>query len=87
MSTASSTGQITTELAAIPLARQSAGRPLLGLGLLGVSAAFSTALLVYFGAWAASDRAQAREQAATVGQPAASDALWEDGLLWACPLH
>jgi hypothetical protein len=59
----------------------------MGLGLLGVSGVFSLALLIYFGAWAAADRAEARALAAAEGEHATGAAIWEDGARWVCPLH
>lgn len=63
--------------------------PWRGLALLGVSAGFSAALLIYFGAWSALDRVEARQLALAPRAEAAApvEAWWEEGLLWVCPLH
>ena len=63
--------------------------PWRGLTLLAISAAFSAALLVYFGAWSAAERVDARgltlASRTEVIEP--GEAWWEDSLLWVCPLH
>jgi len=43
--------------------------------------------LIYFGAWASSDRIENRALAAGVPESQAEGKWWEDGLMLACPLH
>ena len=62
-------------------------RPLLGFGLLGSSVIATIAVLIYFGAWASSDRIENRALAAESAGSHAEAEWWEDGLLLACPLH
>ncbi len=79
--------QPTTDMADM-WAQSSRRRPWLGLGLLGISIAFTLAVVIYFGAWSASEKIQARQ--AAEGNPGVADedvAAWEEGFLWACPLH
>ncbi len=48
------------------------------------------AVLIYFGAWASSDRIENRALAAGISESHAANAegeWWEDGLIFACPLH
>lgn len=59
-------------------------RPMLGLGLLGGSIVFTLAVLIFFGAWFADERIEARTE--TVGHEASGD-WWEDGLITVCPIH
>ena len=60
-------------------------RPRLGVALLIGSALATLAILIYFGAWAASDRVNARsETPVTAGE---GNAAWEEGLLYVCPFH
>lgn len=59
-------------------------RPWLGLGLLGGSVIFTASVLIFFGAWFADDRIEARTE--TIGHEAAGD-WWEDGLIAVCPIH
>lgn len=59
-------------------------RPWLGLGLLGGSVIFTASVLIFFGAWFADDRIEARTE--TVGHEAQGD-WWEDGLIAVCPIH
>ena len=60
------------------------GRPVFGLGLLLVSALATLAILIYFGAWAASERVDARGQ---IDGASGQKAAWEEGLLFVCPFH
>ena len=63
------------------------GRPLTGLGLLIASVVGTFAVLIYFGAWAVSDRMEKRV-AATESSVAHIEVKWrEDSLLTVCPLH
>ncbi len=59
-------------------------RPWTGLALLGGSIVFTFAVLVFFGAWFATDRIDARSDA--LGHEAQGD-WWEDGLITVCPIH
>jgi hypothetical protein len=69
----------------------SAGRgPWLGLGLASLTVVFCIALVVYFAAWAASERVEARALSSAgndAGQRVTEKVWWEDGARWACPLH
>ncbi len=69
----------------------SSRRPVRGLALIGLSLVFSLAVLIYLGAWASSDRIEARsldgESEAYDHETGASGAWWEDGLVFVCPLH
>lgn len=67
-----------------PWSEASGRRPLLGLGLLAGSVIFTASVLVFFGAWFADDRIEARSR--TVGHEAEGD-WWEDGLIAVCPIH
>ncbi|MEE8046718.1 MAG: hypothetical protein V3T49_07760 [Dehalococcoidia bacterium] len=65
-------------------------RPYLGFGLLMSSVIGTLAVLIYFGAWASSDRIENRALAAGMSESQAANAegeWWEDGLIFACPLH
>lgn len=59
-------------------------KPWLGLALLGSSIVFTLAVLVFFGAWFASDRIGARSDEAGQGT---DGEWWEDGLITVCPIH
>ena len=61
-----------------------AGRPFYGVGLLVASALATLAILIYFGAWAASERVSARTG---VDSADGQNAAWEEGLLFVCPFH
>ncbi len=53
-----------------------------------MSSVFGTlAVLIYFGAWASSDRIENRALAAGIYEAQAENEWWEDGLVFACPLH
>lgn len=45
------------------------------------------AVLIYFGAWASSDRIENRAHAAGIPESQAEGEWWEDSLVFACPLH
>ena len=60
-------------------------RPRLGVALLIGSALVTLAILIYFGAWAASDRVSARSE--TPETAVEGNAAWEEGLLYVCPFH
>ena len=60
-------------------------RPRLGVALLIGSALATLAILIYFGAWAASDRVSARSE--TPLAAGEGSAAWEEGLLYVCPFH
>jgi hypothetical protein len=62
-------------------------RPIVGLGLLMSSVIGSLAVLIYFGAWASTDRIEIRVLAAEISGLQAEGEWWEDGLIFACPLH
>ncbi|MBT4125090.1 MAG: hypothetical protein HOJ22_03055 [Chloroflexi bacterium] len=62
-------------------------RPMLGFGLLMSSVIGTLAVLIYFGAWASSDRIENRAQAAGISETQVEGEWWEDGLVFACPLH
>jgi len=62
-------------------------RPFLGFGLLMSSVIGTIAVLVYFGAWASVDRIESRAQAAGIAESQVEAEWWEDGLVFACPLH
>ncbi|HIF72616.1 MAG TPA: hypothetical protein EYQ61_08695 [Dehalococcoidia bacterium] len=62
-------------------------RPFLGFGLLMSSVIGTLAVLIYFGAWASTDRIENRALAAGVTESHAEGEWWEDGLIFACPLH
>lgn len=59
-------------------------RPWLGLSLLAGSIVFTLAVLIFFGAWFADGRIEARSE--TAGHQAEGD-WWEDGLIAVCPIH
>ena len=62
-------------------------RPILGFGLMMSTVIFTLALLIYFGAWASSDRIENRALAAGTTESHVEGNWWEDGLIIACPLH
>ena len=62
-------------------------RPILGLGLLMATVISTLAMLIYFGAWASSDRIESRALAAGATESHTEGEWWEDGLIIACPLH
>jgi hypothetical protein len=62
-------------------------RPFVGFGLLMSSVIGTLAVLIYFGAWASSDRIENRAQAAGISESQVEGEWWEDGLVLACPLH
>ena len=62
-------------------------RPLIGFGLLISSVIGSLAVLIFFGAWASSDRIENRALAAGISEIQVESEWWEDGLVLACPLH
>ena len=59
-------------------------RPFRGLGLLALSVLFTLAVLIFFGAWFADGRIEARSDA--LGAQAEGE-WWEDGLITVCPIH
>jgi len=61
--------------------------PFLGYGLIASSVIGSVALLIYFGAWAATDRIENRALASGKVTELQDGEWWEDGLIFACPLH
>jgi hypothetical protein len=62
-------------------------RPIVGFGLLMSSVFGTLAVLIYFGAWASSDRIENRALAAGIYESQVEGEWWEDGLVLACPLH
>ena len=74
----------TSELEIEEWAQISGRRPLLGLGLLGGSLIFTASVLIFFGAWFADGRIEARF--GTDGHEATGE-WWEDGLITVCPIH
>jgi hypothetical protein len=62
-------------------------RPVIGFGLLISSLIGTLAVLIYFGAWASSDRIENRAYAAGISETQIEGQWWEDGLVFACPLH
>ena len=62
-------------------------RPIVGFGLLMSSVIGTLAVLIYFGAWASSDRIENRALAAGIYESRVEVEWWEDGLVLACPLH
>lgn len=62
-------------------------RPFLGFGLLASSMISALALLIYLGAWASAGQIENRALAAGVPVSSVQGEWWEDGLLFACPLH
>ena len=62
-------------------------RPIVGFGLLMSSVIGTLAVLIYFGAWASSDRIENRALAAGIYESQVEGEWWEDGLVLACPLH
>ncbi len=69
---------------ATPWSEAARRRPTLGIGLLAGSVVFTVAVLIFFGAWFADDRIEARSDA--IGHSAEGD-WWEDGLIAVCPIH
>ncbi len=63
------------------------GRPFLGFGLLMTTLIGTLAVLIYFGAWVSSDRIENRASAAGIPESQAEGEWWEEGLVFACPLH
>ena len=66
---------------------QISDRPFLGLGLLMTSVIGTLAVLIYFGAWASSDRITDRSLEAGITKSSVEAEWWEKGLLLTCPLH
>ena len=66
---------------------QIADSPFLGFGLLLTSVIGSLAILIYFGAWASSDRITDRATEAGITKSSVEAEWWEKGLLLTCPLH
>lgn len=62
-------------------------RPIIGFGLLMSSVIGTLAVLIYFGAWASSDRIENRALAAGIYEIQVESEWWEDGLVFVCPLH
>ena len=62
-------------------------RPFLGFGLLMTSVIGTLAVLIYFGAWASSDRITDRAIEAGITKSSVEAEWWEKGLLLPCPLH
>jgi hypothetical protein len=62
-------------------------RPLIGFGLLISSVIGTLAVLIFFGAWASSNRIENRALAAVISETQWESEWWEDGLVFACPLH
>jgi hypothetical protein len=62
-------------------------RPIVGFGLLMSSIIGTLAVLIYFGAWASADRIENRAFAAGTTESHIEGEWWEDGLIFACPLH
>jgi hypothetical protein len=62
-------------------------RPFVGFGLLMSSVIGTLAVLIYFGAWASSDRMENRALAAGIYESQIEGEWWEEGLVLACPLH
>ncbi len=62
-------------------------RPIVGLGLLLSSVIGTLAVLIYFGAWASSDRIENRAHAVGSSESQIEADWWEDGLIFACPFH
>ena len=62
-------------------------RPIVGFGLLMSSVIGTLAVLIYFGAWASSDRIENRAMAAGISEIQVEGEWWEDGLVFVCPLH
>ena len=78
-------GEVTTDPTWQTLPAQ---RPWQGLALLGISVVATLAILIYFGAWHADNRIEARNtEAAGAGQESTQDEWWEDGLISICPIH
>ena len=66
---------------------QISDRPFLGLGLLMTSVIGTLAVLIFFGAWASSDRTTDRAIEAGITKSSVEAEWWEKGLLLTCPLH
>ena len=62
-------------------------RPFKGLSLLTASVVGTFAVLIYFGAWAVSDRMEKRLAATESSVAQLEVKWWEDSLLTVCPLH
>lgn len=62
-------------------------RPFRGYALLASSALGALAVLIFFGAWASSDRIEDRALATGVPVSNVEGKWFEKGLLLACPLH
>ncbi len=62
-------------------------RPVVGFGLLLASVLGTFAVLIYFGAWASSDRIENRALASGTTESQVEAEWWEDGLVFVCPLH
>lgn len=77
------TARRSTELEGFEIKR----RPILGLALLTTTVISTLVLLIYFGAWASSDRIENRALAAGATEGHLESKWWEDGLIIACPLH
>lgn len=63
----------------------SSRRPWIGLTLLGISIFSTLAVLIYFGAWVAQDRIEARADEGAAAQ--SEGEWWEDSLIAVCPIH
>lgn len=61
--------------------------PFVGFGLLMSSVIDTLAVLIYFGAWASSDRIENRAQALGISESQVEGEWWKDGLVFVCPLH
>jgi len=61
--------------------------PFVGFGLLMSSVIGTLAVLIYFGAWASSDRIENRAHAAGIAESQVEGQWWENGLVNVCPLH
>ena len=62
-------------------------RPFLGFGLLMTSVIGTLAILIYFGAWASSNRITDRATEAGITKSNVEAEWWEKSLLLTCPLH
>ncbi|NQW20576.1 MAG: hypothetical protein HQ477_07635 [Chloroflexi bacterium] len=62
-------------------------RPFVGFGLLMSSVIGTLVVLIYFGAWASSNRIENRAYAAGTTESQIDGEWWEDGLVFVCPLH
>ena len=61
--------------------------PYLGFALLTSTLIGTLAVLIYFGAWASSERVENRALAAGIPESQQEGEWWENGLIYACPLH